>query len=118
MSSETKTYPDLVFVPYSTASITSPEPGMTRRVMAYNEKLFLAEHCMVKGWVGAFHSHPHEQIVYVVRGHLQVTCEGETFDVRTGDSFVVRGGVGHGASALEDSVVIDVFTPCREDYIP
>jgi quercetin dioxygenase-like cupin family protein len=37
--------------------------------------------------------------------------------LRTGDTFVVRGGVQHGASALEDSLVIDVFTPCREDYI-
>jgi hypothetical protein len=31
--------------------------------------------------------------------------------------FAVRGGVEHGASAVEDSLVIDVFTPCREDYI-
>jgi quercetin dioxygenase-like cupin family protein len=55
--------------------------------------------------------------VYVVRGHLKVTCQGKTFDVRTGDTFVVRGGVEHGASALEESLVIDVFTPCREDYL-
>jgi 2-dehydro-3-deoxygluconokinase len=34
-----------------------------------------------------------------------------------GDTFVVRGGVEHGASALEESLVIDVFTPCREDYL-
>jgi len=117
MSSQTKTYPDLVFVPYGTATESAPEPGLTRKIMAYNEKLFLAEHQMVKGWVGTIHSHPHEQIVYVVRGHLKVKCQGKTFDVRTGDSFVVRGGVEHGASAVEDSVVIDVFTPCREDYI-
>src|SRR5690348_17470680 len=77
----------------------------------------LAEHEMVKGWVGKVHSHPHEQIVYVVHGHLKVTCQGKSFDVRTGDTFVVRGGVEHGASATEDSLVIDVFTPCREDYV-
>jgi 2-dehydro-3-deoxygluconokinase len=34
-----------------------------------------------------------------------------------GDTFVVRGGVEHGASALEESLVIDVFTPCGEDYL-
>jgi quercetin dioxygenase-like cupin family protein len=117
VSSQTKTYPDLVFVPHGAAEESTPEPGLTRKVMAYNEKLFLAEHRMVKGWVGAFHSHPHEQIVYIVRGHLKVTCQGKTLDVRAGDSFVVRGDVEHGASAVEDSVVIDVFTPCREDYI-
>jgi len=72
---------------------------------------------MEKGWVGTVHSHPHDQIVYVVRGHLKVTCQGKTFDLRTGDTFVVRGGVEHGASALEESLVIDVFTPSREDYL-
>jgi quercetin dioxygenase-like cupin family protein len=86
-------------------------------VGAYNEKLFLAEHRMEKGWVGAAHSHPHEQVVYVVSGHLRVEAGGQTFEVRSGDSFVVRGGVQHQASALESSVVIDVFTPCREDYV-
>jgi quercetin dioxygenase-like cupin family protein len=85
--------------------------------MADNDKLFLAEHQMVKGWVGTVHSHAHDQVVYVVRGHLRVTCQGRTFEIRSGDSFVVRGGVEHGASALEDSVVVDVFTPCREDCI-
>ena len=86
-------------------------------VGAYNDKLFLAEHRMERGWVGARHSHPHDQIVYVVSGRLRVTCDEKTFDVRNGDSFVVRGGVEHQASALEDSHVIDVFTPCRNDYL-
>jgi hypothetical protein len=40
-----------------------------------------------------------------------------TFEAGQGDSFVVHGGVQHQASALAPSVVIDVFTPCREDYL-
>src|SRR5713226_6330720 len=112
-----KAMPELVDVKHREGKTSEPEPSLKRRVLAYNEKLFLAEHQMVKGWVGSVHSHPHDQVVYVVRGHLKVTCQGKTFDMRTGDSFVVRGGVEHGASALEDSLVIDVFTPCREDYI-
>lgn len=117
MASETKAYPDLVVVKCGEAKKSGPERGLTRKVMAYNDKLFLAEHQMARGWTGAVHSHPHDQIVYIVRGHLRVSCGGKTFDARTGDSFVVRGGVEHGASAVEDSLVIDVFTPCREDYI-
>src|SRR6267378_5898557 len=112
-----KEIPDLVIVQHKDGALSEPEAGLKRRVLAYNEKLFLAEHEMVKGWVGSIHSHPHEQIVYVVHGHLKISCQGRTVDVRTGDTFVVRGSVEHGASAIEDSRVIDVFTPCREDYI-
>jgi quercetin dioxygenase-like cupin family protein len=117
MGSQAKVFPDLVVVENEAAQESKPEPGLTRKVMAYNDKLFLVEHQMSRGWAGSVHSHPHEQIVYVVRGHLQVTCQGKTFDARAGDSFVVRGGVEHGAVAVEDSLVIDVFTPCREDYL-
>jgi unsaturated pyranuronate lyase len=113
---QAKAIPDLVVVKHGEGKTSEPEAGLKRRVLAYNEKLFMAEHEMVKGWTGTAHSHPHDQIVYVVHGHLKVTCQGKTFDVRTGDTFVVRGGVEHGASALEESLVIDVFTPCREDY--
>jgi quercetin dioxygenase-like cupin family protein len=117
METRNKTYPDLVVTASNQAKESYPEPGLTRRVLAYNDKLFLAEHRMVKGWAGAMHSHPHDQVVYVVRGHLKVSCQGKSFELRTGDTFAVRGGVQHGASAIEDSLVIDVFTPCREDYI-
>jgi quercetin dioxygenase-like cupin family protein len=40
------------------------------------------------------------------------------FVVGAGDSFVVKGGVEHQAWALEPAVVLDVFTPYREDYVP
>jgi quercetin dioxygenase-like cupin family protein len=118
MTKSQTSFPDLIVTAHSEGLVSNPEAGLMRRVLAYNDKLFLAEHEMKKGWIGKVHSHPHEQIVYVVRGHLRVTCEGKTFDVRDGDTFLVRGGIEHGASAIEDSVVVDVFTPCREDYIP
>jgi len=117
METGTETFPDLVVVRHKDGKESEPEPGLKRRVLAYNDKLFLAEHEMMKGWAGTVHRHAHEKIVYVVHGHLRVTCQGNIFDVRSGDTFVVRGGVEHGASAIEDSLVIDVFTPCRQDYI-
>jgi hypothetical protein len=58
-------FPDLVVVKADAAPESQPEAGLTRAVMAYNDKLFLAEHKMVKGWVGSLHRHPHDQVVYV-----------------------------------------------------
>lgn len=105
------------FIRSSAAPVTSPEPGLVRCVGAYNDNLLLAEHRMQKGWVGTRHQHPHHQLVYVVSGKLSVTIGHEPFTAHPGDSFVLRGGVEHQASALEDSVVVDIFTPCRHEYL-
>ena len=114
---QTKTIPDLVVVKHQDGKTSEPEAGLKRRVLAYNENLLLAEHEMEKGWAGTLHSHPHDQIVYVVSGRLRVTCGDNPFEIGAGDSFVVRGGIEHQAAAIEPSVVIDVFTPIRDDYI-
>ena len=115
--SKMQVFPDFAFVKSADVNATNPEPGLTRKLGSTNDKLTIVEHRMDKGWVGARHSHPHEQIVYIVSGHLKVTCGDTTFEVRAGDSFVVRGGIEHQASAFENSHVIDVFTPCRSDYL-
>jgi quercetin dioxygenase-like cupin family protein len=96
--------------------MSTPEPGLRRQVMSYSSAMMLVRHTMVKGWVGARHSHPHEQMVYVVRGRLRFEHPGGVFDVGPGDSFLVPGNVEHQASALEDSEALDIFTPMREDY--
>lgn len=99
-------------------NMTNPEDGLRRQVMSYSPGMMLVRHRMSRGWVGARHSHPHEQMVYVVSGHLVFQHPGGQFNARTGDSFLVPGGVEHQASALEDSEVLDIFTPYREDYAP
>jgi quercetin dioxygenase-like cupin family protein len=96
--------------------IFSPEAGLSRQVLAYTKKMMLVRHLMEKGWAGARHRHPHEQLVYVIRGHIRFSGGGNSFDASTGDCFVVPGEIEHQASALEESEVLDVFTPFREDY--
>jgi quercetin dioxygenase-like cupin family protein len=104
------------FVKTGDARTFEPETGMKRQVLAHSDQLMLVRHYFEKGWVGARHSHPHHQLVYVVTGAIRVDVDGREFDVRAGDSFVVDGGVEHQAWALEGSEVLDVFTPVREDY--
>jgi quercetin dioxygenase-like cupin family protein len=100
----------------SEVSMLSPEEGLARQVLAWSEQMMLVRHLMQPGWRGARHSHPHEQLVYILRGHLRISSGGSVFEVSSGDSFIVPGGVEHEASALEESEVLDIFTPFREDY--
>jgi quercetin dioxygenase-like cupin family protein len=98
--------------------MTTPEPGLRRQVMTFTDNMMLVRHRMEKGWVGAKHQHPHEQMVYILSGKIQFESPDGTFVVGPGDSFIVRGNIDHQASALEDSEVLDIFTPYREDYAP
>jgi len=100
------------------AGMSVPEPGLRRQVMAFSPSMMLVRHRMAKGWIGARHSHPHEQMVYVVSGHIEFEEPAAKFDAKAGDCFLVPGGVEHQARAFEDSEVLDVFTPYREDYAP
>jgi quercetin dioxygenase-like cupin family protein len=95
---------------------SSPEPGLERQVLAFNPNLMLVRHEMQKGWQGTRHSHPHDQLVYVIRGHVRFAGGQSTFEATEGDSFIVPGNMEHQACALEESEVLDVFNPYREDY--
>jgi quercetin dioxygenase-like cupin family protein len=107
---------DVVFAPGDAQPANSPEPGMLRQVLAHNPHLMLVRHHFECGWVGASHSHPHHQIVYVISGHIRFEAGGKSWELRSGDSVVVDGGVEHQASALAKSEVLDIFTPSREEY--
>ncbi len=106
----------VVYAATDATQVTTPEPGMRRQVLAYSPQLMLVRHTFEKGWNGARHTHPHHQMVYVVRGHIRFEAEGNSWDLRSGDSVVVNGDIDHRASAFEDSEVLDIFTPYREDY--
>jgi len=97
-------------------AMSLPEPGLRRQVMSYSPSMMLIRHTMIKGWIGAKHSHPHEQMVYVVSGRIVFEYPGHIIEAGPGESFLVPGGVEHQARALEDSEVFDIFTPMREDY--
>ena len=107
---------EIAVTPSKEQGMTSPEPGLKRQVMSFSPAMMLVRHTMVKGWVGTKHSHPHEQLVYIIKGGIRFEYPGGAFEARSGDSFLVPGGVEHQATAFEDSEVLDIFTPMREDY--
>ncbi len=92
--------------------------GVTRKILSYSDKLMTVELHFPKGAVGAKHSHPHEQIGYIVSGSLIYEEEGcENQELHTGDTYYVKPDAVHGIQVLEDTVLLDVFTPAREDFI-
>lgn len=91
--------------------------GITRRIMAYSENLMCVENTFCKGAVGLLHSHPHTQITYVVCGTFSFTIDGQTRIVKRGDTLLKENGVTHGCTCLEAGVLLDIFTPIREDFL-
>lgn len=92
--------------------------GVTRKILSYSENLMTVELHFEKGAVGAKHSHPHEQIGYIVSGKLVYQEEGcADKELQTGDTYYVKPDAVHGVRVLEDTVLLDIFTPMREDFI-
>ncbi len=91
--------------------------GTTRRILAWNDQLMTVEVGFEAGAVGAPHSHPHVQCSYVLSGKFSYTVDGESVELNPGDSIVVPGGLIHGTTCLEAGVLLDVFTPARQDFL-
>ncbi|PSL33387.1 cupin domain-containing protein [Chitinophaga ginsengisoli] len=94
-----------------------PDPGIRRKVMAYNEQLMLVKVEFQQGAVGALHEHYHSQISHVESGVFEITIDGEKKVLKAGDAYYIPPHVLHGALCLEPGVLIDVFSPHREDFI-
>lgn len=91
--------------------------GVQRQIMGYDDKIMLVNVKFDKGGIGPMHEHYHSQVTYVVSGKFELTIGDETKMVQGGDSFYIPPNVRHGAICLEDGVLIDVFSPIREDFM-
>ena len=91
--------------------------GIERR-MIWGERLMMCRLVLRPHVVTAVHSHPHEQLTYVLSGAFEFTIGDETHVVRAGDTLHKRGGVLHGCRCIEKGVLLDTFTPQRMDFLP
>lgn len=107
------------FVKISSEKIKEIEPleGIFRRTLVYDDNLMMIKFRLVKGSNLPLHSHPHQQMGYIVEGKLEFIADGNSEILSAGDSYMVQGNVEHGANVLENSIVIDIFRPKREDYL-
>lgn len=94
------------------------EGGVSRKILSYSENLMTVELHFEKGAIGAKHSHPHEQIGYVVSGRLIYQEDGcPDKELEAGDTYYVKPNAVHGIEVLDDTVLLDIFTPMRKDFI-
>ena len=91
--------------------------GVNRSVLAYDDPLMAVEVSFETGSEGAPHTHPHTQLSYVLSGSFRYSVEDESVILNPGDSIVVPSGLTHGTVCLEQGVLLDVFTPKRDDFL-
>jgi quercetin dioxygenase-like cupin family protein len=91
--------------------------GIKRKITAYNDNLMCVEVHFEKGAIGTLHTHEHEQITYIISGAFEFEVNGVKKVLRAGDTTFKEPNVLHGAVCLEAGVLLDIFTPCRKDFI-
>ncbi|MBC3785283.1 cupin domain-containing protein [Spirosoma utsteinense] len=91
--------------------------GVKRKIMTYDANLMMVKVAFETGGVGAVHRHVHTQMSYVESGTFAITIADETQILRQGDVFYVPSNVWHGAVCEEAGMLVDVFTPMREDFV-
>lgn len=93
-------------------------PGIEMKTLVFGERTLMAQFHLKRGSVLPQHSHPYEQTGYLIEGRLMLTIGEERVDCGDGDSWSIPEEVEHSATVLEDAVVIEIFSPAREDYLP
>lgn len=91
--------------------------GVKRKIMAYDDRLMVVKVSFEKGSIGPVHQHHHSQITHIESGIFEIEIGGNKKVLTTGDAFYIPSNVSHGALCLEAGVLIDVFSPMREDFI-
>lgn len=92
-------------------------PGVKRKTLTTGEKIYQMLVLLDVGGHVPPHRHPQEQVSYVISGRLRFYIEGATFEVGPGESIDIPGDAEHAVDTLEDAVVIDTFSPPRDDYL-
>ena len=96
------------------------KPGLQRQVLCYNNDLMLVKVMFGEEMVGQrppLHSHPHSQSSYVMSGKFEFHYGDKVQILCAGDSFCVGPDIPHEAYCLEPGVIIDGFSPVREDFL-
>ena len=92
-------------------------PGIRRRTMASGATMYQMVAKLEARSLMPAHQHPQEQIVHIISGRMRLIVEGVPHELKTGDSYYLASNVPHGVETLEETTVLDTFSPPRDDYL-
>lgn len=88
-----------------------------RQIVGFDDHIMMVNVHFEKGGIGELHHHHHSQVTHVSEGKFKVTIGNETKILKKGDCFYIPSNVTHGAVCLEKGMLVDVFSPMREDFL-
>ena len=91
--------------------------GISRIIMGYDSDLMMVRVKFEPGISVEPHHHVHSQSSLISKGSFKVTIGGDTRLLKEGDGFYVPPDIEHSVISLEESEIIDAFSPCREDFL-
>jgi quercetin dioxygenase-like cupin family protein len=108
--------PDMKLHRWSEIPVEQMNPLMTRQVV-HSDQMTIARLNLKKGAVVPRHNHVNEQVANVESGRLRFVFDDSETLAEAGDSVQIPSDVPHMVEVLEDSIVVDIFSPVREDWL-
>lgn len=93
------------------------DDGVKRKILGYDDNIMMVKIHFEKDAIGKLHKHRHSQSTYIESGKFEVNVEGDKKILKQGDGFYIPPNYEHGVVCLEEGVLIDVFSPIREDFM-
>ena len=92
-------------------------PGLSRQILGWDNQVMMVKVKFEKGAFGSPHSHFHTQTTFCHSGKFECTIDGEKHVVAAGDGLYIKPNLLHSSICLEPGVILDVFSPVREDFL-
>lgn len=107
-----------MFTKKDTRNYSPLTEGISMRALAWEEKTILCEFKLEKGHKIPSHHHAYEQTGYLISGKLNFRIDKTWNIAESGDSWSIPENVEHEVEILENSIVFELFSPIRPDYLP
>ena len=103
-------------MPWKSVTLEALNPRLGRKLIV-GKDIMLARVFLAKGCIVPEHSHPNEQLTYILQGALKFWIAGKEIVVRAGEVLTIPPNMPHKAKALEHTDDLDIFTPPRADWM-